>query len=104
MLSKSLAEYGEQKGTAITCARRLAELLGPEIVRDKGLNVKFIIAKKPNEAKVAERAIPSAIFESDPIIMKKFLRRWLKDNAITDFDMRSIIDWNYYKERVSGTI
>ena len=36
--------------------------------------------------------------------MKKFLKKWLKDNSMTDFNMRGIIDWNYYKERVSGTI
>lgn len=36
--------------------------------------------------------------------MKKFLRKWLKDQSMQDFDMRTIIDWDYYKERVSGTI
>lgn len=36
--------------------------------------------------------------------MKKFLRKWLKDQALQDFDMRTIIDWDYYKERVAGTI
>lgn len=88
----------------VTCAIRLSEFLGPEIVRGKGTNVKFIIAKKPLDAKVAGRVIPTAIFESDPNVMKKFLRKWLKDAAMTDFDMRTIIDWNYYKERVSSTI
>lgn len=104
MLSKALSEYGTQKGTALTCARRLAELLGSDICKDKGLNVKFIIARKPLDTPVAERAIPCAIFESDEGIMKKFIRKWCKDSSITDFDMRSIIDWSYYKERVSGTI
>lgn len=77
----------------MTCARRLSELLGPEICKDKGLNVKFIISKKPVDAKVAERVIPTAIFESDPNVMKKFIRKWLKDSSHSDFDMRSIIDW-----------
>jgi DNA polymerase epsilon subunit 1 len=58
-----LQEYNDQKGTSITCAKRLAEFLGPEIVKDKGLNVKFIVSKKPVECKVADRAIPTAIFE-----------------------------------------
>lgn len=82
----------------------MAELLGPEITKDKGLNVKFIISKRPLDAKVAERAIPTAIFESDENVMKKFIRKWLKDSSMQDFNMRSIIDWDYYKERVSGTI
>jgi DNA polymerase epsilon subunit 1 len=103
-LSRNLSDYNEQKGTSITCAKRLAEFLGPEIVKDKGLNVKFIVSKKPIEAKVAERAVPTAIFETDEPIKKKFLRKWLKDQAMTDFDMRSLIDWDYYKERVAGTI
>ena len=63
MLSKSLKEYGTQKGTSITCANRLAEFLGNEILRDDGgINVKFVITKKPLDAKVAERAVPTAIF------------------------------------------
>ena len=66
----------------ITCAHRLSEFLGPEIVKGKGINVKFIIAKKPVDAKVSERAIPTAIFESDPNVMKKFLRKWLKDAGL----------------------
>ena len=36
--------------------------------------------------------------------MQKYIKKWLKDPGITDFDMRKIIDWDYYKERVAGTI
>ncbi len=104
-LSRNLQEYNDQKGTSITCAKRLAEFLGPEIVKDKGLNVKFIVSKKPVECKVADRAIPTAIFEYyDKGVMQKYIKKWLKDPGITDFDMRKIIDWDYYKERVAGTI
>ena len=103
-LSRNLSDYDGQKGTSITCAKRLSEFLGPEIVKDKGLNVKFIISKLPVEAKVADRAIPTAIFETDEAVKKKFLRKWLKNDALQDFDMRKLIDWDYYKERVAGTI
>ncbi len=79
-LSKNLQEYNGQKGTSITCAHRLAEFLGPEIVKGKGTNVKFIISKKPIDAKVADRAVPTAIFETkEEGIRKKFLRKWLKE-------------------------
>ena len=27
-----------------------------------------------------------------------WLRQWLQDSSLTDFDMRSIIDWEYYKD------
>lgn len=79
-MSRNLTDYGAQKSTSITCAKRLAELLGNEIVKDKGLNVKFIISKKPIDYKVADRAIPTAIFESDETVKKKFLRKWLSDS------------------------
>lgn len=81
-LSRALNEYEGQKGPMITCAHRLSEFLGPEIVKGKGINVKFIIARKPVDAKIAERAIPTAIFEADPNVMKKFLRKWLKDAGL----------------------
>ena len=35
-MSKSLEEYGAQKSTSISTARRLAEFLGDEMVKDKG--------------------------------------------------------------------
>lgn len=63
VISKTLEECAAQKGTALTCGRRLQELLGPEIAKDKGLNVRFIISKKPIDSKVAERAIPTQVFE-----------------------------------------
>lgn len=48
MLSKEISEYGEQKGVGLTAAKRMAEFLGPEIIKGKGLNTHFIISKKPD--------------------------------------------------------
>jgi DNA polymerase epsilon subunit 1 len=81
-------------------------LLGNEIVKDKGLNVHFIVSKKPESAKVSERAIPTAIFNyEDENVKKKFLRKWCGEGSnMVDFDMKSIVDWDYYKERLAGTI
>ncbi|KAL4468704.1 hypothetical protein ABPG74_005207 [Tetrahymena malaccensis] len=106
VLSKELAEYGEQKGVGITCAKRLKELLGPDIVKGKSLCCNYVMSKKPQEASKAERAIPIQIFNSDPTIKKKFLRKWLKDNTLDDkqLEMREILDWDYYIERLSNTI
>ena len=101
VLQKGVSEYGDRKGTSITCANRLAEFLGNDILKDEGgLNVTFIISKKPIDAKVASRAIPTAIFETDKAQKEKFLKKWLKDCSITNFDIRSILDWDYYKEYV----
>ena len=48
-----------------------------------------MISKKPEGAPVTERAIPLAIFEAEPSIKKHYLRKWLKDNTMQDFDIRS---------------
>lgn len=40
-------EYGEQKSVALSTARRLAEFLGGDMVKDKGLACKLLVAKKP---------------------------------------------------------
>ncbi|WWC85914.1 DNA polymerase epsilon catalytic subunit A [Kwoniella dendrophila CBS 6074] len=103
-MSKTLAEYGTQKSTSISTARRLAEFLGDQMVKDKGLACRFIISSKPNGAPVTERAIPVAIFTAEEPIKKHFLKKWLKDNSLTDFDLRTILDWAYYTERLGSVI
>ncbi|KAL6933559.1 related to DNA polymerase epsilon catalytic subunit A [Hanseniaspora guilliermondii] len=104
-MAKPLMEYGDLKSTSITTAKRLGEFLGEETVKDKGLQVKYIIANKPAGSKTTERAIPVAIFShEDPVIKERFLKRWLKDNNLQSLDPRDIIDWEYYKERLSATI
>jgi DNA polymerase epsilon subunit 1 len=102
-MSKSLSAYEGQKSTAITTAKRLAEFLGNEMIKDK-LACHFIIARKPADAPVAERAVPVAILHADPTTKRYFLRKWLKDNTLEDPDIREFIDWEYYKERFGGVL
>ena len=103
-MSKTLAEYGSQKSTSISTARRLAEFLGEQMVKDKGLACRFIISAKPNGAPVTERAVPVAIFTAEESVKRHFLRKWLKDNSLVDFDLRTILDWEYYTERLGSVI
>jgi DNA polymerase epsilon subunit 1 len=105
-MSRQLDDYGDQKGTSQTTARRLGEFLGAEIIKDKGLNCKFIIAEQPYGAPVTERAIPTAIWKAEPAVMKHFLRKWLKAPGIDGeaFDIRNVLDWDYYRERLAKTI
>jgi DNA polymerase epsilon subunit 1 len=103
-MSKTLAEYGGQKSTSISTARRLAEFLGDGMVKDKGLACKFIISQKPVGAPVTDRAVPVAIFSAEESVKRTYLRKWLKDNALTNFDLRSILDWDYYIERLGSVI
>ncbi|KAJ3500777.1 hypothetical protein NLJ89_g9640 [Agrocybe chaxingu] len=103
-MSKTLAEYGGQKSTSISTAKRLAEFLGDQMVKDKGLACKFIISAKPMGAPVTERAVPVAIFSAEETVKRTYLRRWLKDSSLVNFDLRSILDWEYYIERLGSVI
>ncbi|KAL3923554.1 MAG: hypothetical protein SGILL_001593, partial [Bacillariaceae sp.] len=105
-MSRQLEDYGDQKGTSQTTARRLGEFLGAEIIKDKGLNCKFIIAEQPYGAPVTERAIPTAIWKAEPAVMKHFLRKWLKAPGLDGdgFNIRNVLDWDYYMERLGKTI
>ncbi|CCF58037.1 hypothetical protein KAFR_0D03890 [Kazachstania africana CBS 2517] len=103
-MSKTLKEYEGQKSTSITTAKRLGEFLGEDMVKDKGLQCKYIISNRPVGAPVTERAIPVAIFSTDISVKRGFLRRWLSDPNLDDFDIRGIIDWAYYRERLASTI
>ncbi|KAF2144389.1 uncharacterized protein K452DRAFT_316394 [Aplosporella prunicola CBS 121167] len=102
-MTKTLEEYGAQKSTAITTAKRLAEFLGEQMIKDKGLNCKYIISSLPRNAPVTERAIPVAIFSAEEPVKKYFLRRWLKGDP-GDMDPRTLLDWNYYLERLGSVI
>jgi DNA polymerase epsilon subunit 1 len=103
-MSKALEDYGAQKSTSISTAKRLAEFLGDEMVKDKGLNCKYIISKKPEGSPVAERAIPIAIFQAEPAVCKHYLRKWLRAQSVEDIEVRNFLDWNYYIERLSSCI
>lgn len=102
-MSKTLEEYGSQKSTSITTAKRLADFLGEGMVKDKGLNCKFIICSRPRNAPVTERAIPVAIFSADEIVKRTYLKKWLKEEP-GDTDPRALLDWNYYLERLGSVI
>jgi DNA polymerase epsilon subunit 1 len=103
-MSKTLAEYAGQKSTSISTARRLAEFLGDSMTKDKGLACKFIISRKPIGAPVTERAVPVAIFSAEEGVKRTYLRRWLKDPGLAVFELRSILDWDYYIERLGSVI
>lgn len=103
-MTKTLAEYAGQKSTSISTARRLAEFLGDQMVKDKGLACKFIISAKPQGAPVTERAVPVAIFSAEESVKRTYLRKWLRDPGLVNFDLRSILDWDYYIERLGSVI
>ncbi|XP_059611898.1 DNA polymerase epsilon catalytic subunit 1 [Phlebotomus argentipes] len=103
-MSRKLEDYGVQKSTSISTAKRLAEFLGDQMIKDAGLSCKYIISAKPEGAPVTERAIPLAIFQSEASVRRHYLCRWLKDPSMGEADLREVLDWNYYIERLSGAI
>ncbi|KAI1730436.1 DNA polymerase family B domain-containing protein [Ditylenchus destructor] len=105
-MSRKLEDYGAQKSTSISTAKRLAEFLGDDMVKNAGLACRFIISNKPMDTPVTERTIPLAIFQAEPKITCHFLRKWTKDFSLTvdDIDIRELIDWNYYIERMASCI
>ncbi|XP_064424312.1 DNA polymerase epsilon catalytic subunit A [Latimeria chalumnae] len=103
-MSRKLEDYGEQKSTSISTAKRLAEFLGDQMVKDAGLSCRYVISKKPEGSPVTERAIPLAIFQAEPSVRKHYLRKWLKSPSLQEFEIRSILDWDYYIERLGSAI
>ncbi|KAF4742044.1 hypothetical protein FOZ63_013841, partial [Perkinsus olseni] len=77
---------------------------GPSILREKGISCHLIIAKKPLGATPTERAIPVNIFNAEEQVKKKYLRKWMGDPSIHNFDIREIIDWQYYRTRLGAAI
>ena len=51
---------------------------------------------------MSERAIPTAIFSADTATKKHYLKQWLKDPGMTEFDIRDVLDWEYYMTRLCG--
>uniref|UniRef100_H2YP33 DNA polymerase epsilon catalytic subunit n=1 Tax=Ciona savignyi TaxID=51511 RepID=H2YP33_CIOSA len=103
-MSRKLEDYGSQKSTSISTAKRLAEFLGDQMVKDAGLSCRFIISQKPEGAPVTERAIPMAIFQSEASTKRHYLRKWTRQSNMSDFDIRAILDWSYYIERLGSAI
>lgn len=103
-LSRTIKDYGAQKSTSITTALRLAEFLGGQMIENRGLQCRYIISRKPSGALVSERAIPVAIFSASDNVKRQHLRRWLRDPTVSDIDIRSVLDWDYYTQRLVSAI
>eukprot|EP00928_Gymnodinium_smaydae_P047182 TRINITY_DN31474_c0_g1_i1.p1 TRINITY_DN31474_c0_g1~~TRINITY_DN31474_c0_g1_i1.p1 ORF type:complete len:2595 (-),score=668.49 TRINITY_DN31474_c0_g1_i1:121-7905(-) len=100
-MSKSVEASGSHRSVQITTAKRLAEFLGiPSMLTDDGINCHMLIANKPANASTTDRAIPVKIFNAEYEVKKQWLRKWCEDPSLSDLDMRSIIDWEYYKSRL----
>lgn len=101
-LSKTLEEYGNRRGSAVTTAKRLAEFLGADTIKDKGLSCEYIVSREPPEKSVSDRCIPVMIFSAEASVRRHYLRRWTRSNG--DLDLRNVVDWEYYKKRIGNAV
>jgi len=100
-MSKSVEASGSYKSVQITCAKRLAQFLGVDTyIKDAGVSCHMLISRLPVNAATTERPIPVKIFSAEHEVKKQWLRTWCEDPSLQDFDMRAIIDWDYYKTRL----
>ena len=81
-----------QKMTSVTTAQRLADFLGSEMVKDKGLACKLIVARLPAGRPVTERAIPTAIFSAEPAVQRHYLRKWLKETGNEAYSVVEVLE------------
>jgi len=65
-MSKSLEDYGERKSCATTTARRLADFLGDEMVKDKGLSCRYVVARDPQVSPFCHTPSCLTIWSSTP--------------------------------------
>ena len=54
----------------------MASFLGDERIREKGLVCNYVIARRPEGTPTSERAIPVAIFATEPSVARTYLRQW----------------------------
>ncbi|VDM60133.1 unnamed protein product [Angiostrongylus costaricensis] len=103
-MSRKLEDYGGQKSTSISTARRLAEFLGTDMVKDAGLACKFVISRHPLGSPVTERAVPIAIFQDK--VKFHYLKLWTKQPSLSmdKMNIKELLDWDYYIERLGSCI
>jgi DNA polymerase epsilon subunit 1 len=104
-MSRGLASYAGARTCQVTTAKRLAEFLGPQIAQTKGLKCAYVIARRPYNTTVTDRALPITIFGADDATKTLFLSKWLKCSpGQHQNNLREIIDWDYYTVRLESCI
>jgi DNA polymerase epsilon subunit 1 len=81
-MSKTMEEYGDRKSMAITTAKRMAQFLGDDMIKDKGLACRYIVSRSPEGTPVTERAIPVEIFKAGAQVQDAYLRRWCSCSSL----------------------
>jgi DNA polymerase epsilon subunit 1 len=101
-MSKKVVEYGGQKSRAITGLIRLSEFLDDPVLAEGGkVSIAYVISAKPTGDPVTTRVIPIQVFQSEDVELRlQFLRKWTKNPSLMSGDVRDVLDWGYYQERL----
>lgn len=75
----------------------LVDFLGEVMVKDKGLNCKFIICVRFKGVFVIECVVLVVIFFVEEEIKWMYLKKWFKEELV-DMDFCVLFDWEYYCE------
>ncbi|EPR78048.1 DNA polymerase epsilon, partial [Spraguea lophii 42_110] len=102
-MSKTFYEYEGRKTLSTVTLKKLSDIIGDEILNERNIKCEFIISKYPFDEPVANRTIPTIVFSVEEEIRKKILKKWIKKNIDSD-DIRELIDWSYYKQRLETVI
>jgi DNA polymerase epsilon subunit 1 len=89
---------------AIIVVERMSEFLGREILNESRVTCHFLITSEPKKVPARYRAIPTEIFSADENVKKIFLRKWLGDPNMESFNIRNILDWDYYNDKLQSLI
>lgn len=93
-MSKDINEYCDKKSNILSTARRIAEILGDDVLEEK-LKCEFVVSRYPDMESTADRVVPILVFKIAN--KEKYLEKWL--GVLKSYEIRDILDWDYYRKR-----
>ena len=105
VLGKSVACQALAKSMSITTAKRLAELLNNNTyLTEAPVSTQYLVVALPRGTEKTGRAIPVQLLQAQDSVKQHYLQKWLllspSDAALICNDIKQVIDWAYYAERL----
>lgn len=105
VLGKSVEKQALAKSMSITTAKRLAELLNnPTYLSEAPVSTQYLVVSLPAGTEKTGRAIPVQLLQAPEKIKQMYLQKWLhlspSDAAAVATNIRQVVDWEYYAERL----
>ncbi|KAL8452745.1 hypothetical protein Emed_001309 [Eimeria media] len=105
VLGKSVAKQTLAKSMSITTAKRLAELLNNNTyLTEAPVSTQYVVMALPAGAEKTSRAVPVQLLHAPEKTKQHYLQKWLQlspsDAAIISNNIKQVVDWEYYAERL----